>query len=71
MISIYKSRVQWLKEGEINSKLLHNSMLQWCLNNRIFPIIGADEERKILHPKIEYEFVAYYHGIMLENSLTR
>lgn len=59
-----ESKIQCLKEGEKNSKLFHNCMLQRCHNNQIFSILGAYGDRRIVHHDIEKELMGYYQGIL-------
>lgn len=41
-----KSKIQWLKEGEKNTKLFHHSLIQHRKNNKIYHLI--DEQGNML-----------------------
>eukprot|EP00253_Pinus_taeda_P015690 PITA_15690 len=43
-----KSRINWLREGERNTKFFHQAMIQNRQRNRIFSIKTAEGEREIL-----------------------
>eukprot|EP00253_Pinus_taeda_P032627 PITA_32627 len=66
-----KSRVQWLKEGDINTKFFHKSTIENRTYNRISLI--KDEEGQIhqSHKKIEVGLVKHVQGIAQENTLYR
>eukprot|EP00253_Pinus_taeda_P019643 PITA_19643 len=66
-----KSRVQWLKEGERNTRFFHRSTLANKAHNRISSI--KDEGGKLLssHEDIEVVLVRHFRGIAKENILDR
>eukprot|EP00253_Pinus_taeda_P017644 PITA_17644 len=66
-----KSRVQWLKEGEKNTRFFHRSTLTNRAHNRISSI--KDEEGHILsfHEGIEVMLVQHFHGIARETISDR
>eukprot|EP00253_Pinus_taeda_P013673 PITA_13673 len=66
-----KSRVQWLKEGERNTRFFHRSTLANRAHNRISSI--KDEGGQLLssHEDIEVVLVQHFRGIAKENILDR
>jgi hypothetical protein len=66
-----KSHIQWLKEGERNTKFFHRSMLQRCHTNRITQIVlyqGLDIQK---HTDIEKELLSYYKNLLSEPPIIR
>jgi len=52
-----KSRVQWIRKGEKNTKLFHKSMIKHKNHNNIFSHFGSDGQHMLQHDDIEYNFV--------------
>jgi len=44
-----ESRIQWLKEGEINTKFFHKAMIQHRQQNRIFSLMDQQHNRLTLY----------------------
>lgn len=66
-----KSRVQWLKEGERNTRFFHRSTMANRVHNRISVI---KDERGILHnshAEIEKALVKHFQGIAKETCYDR
>jgi len=61
-----KSRVQWLKEGDWNTKFFHNSLLQIRNQNMITSIIQSSGEIIDSTEDIEKELVNHFKQIILE-----
>lgn len=59
-----KSRVQWLREGERNSKFFHKAMIQHHQRNRIFSIKNTRGQRITQHKEMEQELVGHFKGIL-------
>jgi len=59
-----KSRVQWLKEGEKNSKLFHKAMMNHRQHNRIFSLKDSQGNRVLQQEGIEKLLVDYFKGIL-------
>eukprot|EP00253_Pinus_taeda_P022996 PITA_22996 len=49
-----KSRIKWLREGEMNTKFFHQAMIQNRQRNRIFSIKNAEGEREARGEAIEH-----------------
>jgi hypothetical protein len=60
-----KSRVQWLKEGERNTKFFHRSMVHRCYINRITQLEDAQGNPILDHASIE-GMVNYYKDLLSE-----
>ena len=58
-----KSRVQWLKEGERNTKFLHRSTIANRTHNMISSIKDEDGQIYQSHEEIEAMLVMYFHVI--------
>jgi hypothetical protein len=63
-----KSRVQWLKEGEKNTKFFHRTMIHRRHINRITHL--EDEHGNLLreNSRIEEELTRHYQNLMTENQ---
>eukprot|EP00253_Pinus_taeda_P018901 PITA_18901 len=61
-----KSRVQWLKEGERNTKFFHRSTIANRSHNRISSIMDEDGHLHNSHEEIEDVLVHHFHGIAQE-----
>jgi hypothetical protein len=66
-----KSRVQWLKEGEKNTKFFHRTMIHRRHINRITHL--EDEQGQLIrdHERIEEELHRYYQTLLTENNEDR
>eukprot|EP00253_Pinus_taeda_P009861 PITA_09861 len=63
-----KSRVQWLKEGDRNTRFFHRSTMENRAHNKISSIMDEGGEHHISHEDIETVFVQHFRGITLENN---
>jgi hypothetical protein len=61
---VTKSRVQWLSEGERNTKLFHQSMLQRRHINIITRLENDQGKSLLTHNEIEQELINYYKNIL-------
>jgi hypothetical protein len=61
-----KSRVQWLKEGEKNTKFFHRSMVHRRYINRITQLEDAQGNPIRDHDKIVEELTNYYKYLLTE-----
>jgi hypothetical protein len=61
-----KYRVRWLKEGDRNKKLFHNSLLQRRNQKRITNISQSSGERVDSAEDIEKELVNHFKLFLLE-----
>jgi hypothetical protein len=66
-----KSRVQWLQEGDKNTKFFHNSLLWHKSQNRIETLQKNDGTVAENHDEIESELVNYYRTLLTEPKGTR
>lgn len=66
-----KSRVQWLKEGERNTRFFHRSTLTNRTHNRISSILNEDGELWTTHENIEAVMVQHFKGITNETNIDR
>jgi len=67
----HKSRVQWLKEGEKNTKLFHKAMVHRQLINRITHLEDGQGNRIREHTQIEAELNNYYRDLLTETREDR
>eukprot|EP00253_Pinus_taeda_P029818 PITA_29818 len=63
-----KSRINWLREGERNTKFFHQAMIQHRQRNRIFSIKNEAGERVIEQDGIEKVLTDYHKGILTETQ---
>lgn len=66
-----KSRINWLREGEINTKFFHQAMIQHRQRNRIFSIKNAEGERTVEQGAIEKVLVEYHKEILTKPQKDR
>ena len=66
-----KSKIRWLKEGEINTKFFHNSTIQRRMQNRISHITNQQGELMEKHEEMENELLDYFKGIQQEPLVNR
>jgi hypothetical protein len=63
--------VQWLKEGEKNTKFFHRSTIARRSHNRILKIRDQEGIERESHQKIEKSLVNYFQDIAREPNLDR
>jgi hypothetical protein len=61
-----KSHIQWLKEGEHNTKLFHRSMIQRRHTNHITQLVMEQGQILQAHEDLEQELVSYYQNLLVE-----
>jgi hypothetical protein len=61
-----KSIVQWLKEGEKNTKFFHRAMVHRCHINRITHLEDSQGNPIREHSQIEAELINYYQDLLTE-----
>lgn len=66
-----KSRIKWLREGEINTKIFHQAMVQRRQRNRILSIKDQNDERVVEQEGIEKVLVEYHRDILAEPRVDR
>lgn len=66
-----KSRIQWLREGEWNTRFFHRSTIANRNNNRISSILNEDGELQTTNKNIEAVMVQHFIGITNENNQDR
>jgi ribonuclease HI/exonuclease III len=66
-----KSRVQWLKEGEKNTKFFHRAMMHRRHINKITHLEDSQGNLTREHSKIEEELLKYYQDLLTEPQLDR
>jgi hypothetical protein len=66
-----KSRVQWLKEGDKNTKFFHRSMIHRRFINRITKLENAHGTTLLSHQDIMKELTDYYHDLLSEPQVDR
>lgn len=71
IFSRQKSRVQWLKEGEHNTKFFHKTTMANRAHNSISSIKNEEGELQISHKAIEAMLVHHFQGITQENNSDR
>lgn len=66
-----KSRVQWLREGERNTKFFHKAMIQHRQRNKIFSIKNQEGQRILKHDEIEKVLVNHFKNLLNETQENR
>jgi len=66
-----KSRVQWLKEGEKNTKFFHRDMMHRHHINRITHLEDSQGNPVREHSKIKAELINYYQDLLTETKEDR
>jgi hypothetical protein len=66
-----KSRIQWLKEGERNTKFFHRSMIQRLQSNHITHLVSDQGTEIQQHTDIEKEMLSYYKNLLSEPPVDR
>jgi hypothetical protein len=66
-----KSRVQWLKEGERNTKFFHRAMIHRRHINRITQLEDSHGHIIKEHARIEEELLGYYQDLLTEPNVDR
>ena len=61
-----KSHVQWLKEGERNTKFFHRATIQRRHSNKITHLITEDGETLHSHDDLETHLVNYFQDLLTE-----
>jgi hypothetical protein len=59
-----KSRIQWLKEGDKNTRFFHNSLIQRRSRNHIVEIKAPDGSTKVKKEDIENELLHYFQNLL-------
>jgi hypothetical protein len=66
-----KSRVQWLKEGEKNSKFFHHSMIHRRFINHITKLEDKQGNTLLTHQEIMHELTDFYKDLLSEPLVDR
>jgi hypothetical protein len=61
-----KSRIQWLKEGERNTKFFHRATIQRRHSNKITHLITEEGETLHSHADMETNLVEYFQDLLTE-----
>ena len=61
-----KSRIQWLKEGERNTKFFHRATIQRRQSNKITHLITEEGETLHCHADLENHLVDYFQDLLTE-----
>jgi len=67
----HKSRVQWLNEGEKNTKFFHRSMIHRCLINHITKLEDAQGNTLLTHQEISHKCSDFYKDLLSEPKVDR
>jgi hypothetical protein len=59
-----KSRVQWLNDGEKNTKFFHHSMIHKCLINHITNLDDSQGNTLLTHQEITHELIDFYKDLL-------
>jgi len=66
-----KSRIQWLKEGERNTRFFHKEMIQHKQQNRIFSLMDQQGNRLTQKEEMENMLVQYFKVLLTEPNIIR
>lgn len=66
-----KSGINWLREGERNTKFFHQAMIQHRQRNMIFSIKNVEGERIIDPAGIEQNLVEHHREVLTEPTVNR
>eukprot|EP00253_Pinus_taeda_P019391 PITA_19391 len=66
-----KSRIQWLKEGEKNTKFFHKTTVQRRMRNQISQVTNVQGVKFETQEEIEQEFLRYFKGMSQEPNINR
>jgi len=66
-----KSRIQWLKEGERNSRFFHKAIIQHRKKNRIFSLVKQQGSHLNQKEDMENLLVQHFQGLLTEPNLDR
>ena len=66
-----KSKVDWLRQGERNTKFFHQEMIQRRQRNRIFSIKDEARTRVTQHEEIEQVLVKHFKELLTEPNVDR
>jgi len=66
-----KSSVNWLREGERNTKFFHQAMVQHRQRNKIFSILNSEGQRVTKHEEMEQILVDYQKEMLIEPRVNR
>jgi hypothetical protein len=67
----HKSRVQWLNEGDKNTKFFHHSMIHRCIINRIMKMEDSQGNTLLNHQEIMHELTDLYKDLLSEPQVDR
>lgn len=65
------SRIQWLKEGERNTKFFHKAMVQHRQQNKIFSLMDQQGNRLTRKEEMENLLVQHFKGLLIEQNIIR
>lgn len=66
-----KSRIQWLKEGDRNTRYFHLTTMAHRSNNRIFSLIDREGHTLSQSDEIEDHIVSFFHSLLNETKEPR
>lgn len=66
-----KLRIQWLKEGERNTKFVHKTMVQHRQQNIIFSLKDQQGNRLTQKDEMENLLVQHFKGLLTEPNVKR
>jgi hypothetical protein len=61
-----KSRIEWLKEGECNTKFFHRTVIHKRHTNKITSLISATRETIHSHEDMELTLIGYYQYLLTD-----
>lgn len=66
-----ESRVQWLREGEHNTRSFHKAMVHHRQHNHIYFLKDEEGQRKTQHEEMEGLLVRHFKDLLTENEDNR